>query len=185
MIHFPSDIAVPVWRFGSDEVFTLTPVDSIPDDEAACERLVSICNEQLIYSFLFNDLLGGEPYSVDHASAWLVWARKGWREATHFAFVVVDVNTRIVAACDIKTSQSVNAEIGYWCSLDATGVMTNAVQAMLHLAGEAGFRSFQAYTRPDNVRSARLLRRLGFSQNRSDCPNGRHLYRYRLDQPAP
>lgn len=38
--------------------------------------------------------------------------------------------------------------------------------------------------RPNNVRSRRLLTRLGFSRTRSDCPNGRHLYRYSLDSSA-
>ena len=182
MIRFPRVIDVSIRRYGSGEVFSLVRGDSVPSDKRTCDRLVSVCNEPLIYSSLFRDLFAGRPYSVDDANGWLTWVRDGWLYSSHFAFVVLDDRECIVAACDIKCAQPENAEIGYWCSATASGVMSNAARAMIDLAARAGFQSFIAYTRPGNVRSEHVLDRLGFSRAESVGADGRHLHRYHVVQ---
>ena len=182
MSCFPSRIEIPIQCYLTAESFRLVRGDSIPDDDHTRECLVSVCNEPLIYSWLFRDLCAGRPYAMEHAAGWLAWMKRGWQESTHFAFVVLDDRGCIVAACDIKTNESDNAEIGYWCSVSARGVMTNAVQAMIDLALQAGFRSFIAYTRTGNHRSERVLGRLGFTRTQAIQADERQLHRYDTDR---
>jgi RimJ/RimL family protein N-acetyltransferase len=50
--------------------------------------------------------------------------------------------------------------------------MTNAVSLLLQLAARAGYRSLAAVTLVTNVRSQRLLRRVGFEQTRIETEKG-------------
>jgi RimJ/RimL family protein N-acetyltransferase len=55
-------------------------------------------------------------------------------------------------------------EVGYWASARSPGFMTPAVAALCDLARGAGYRSLYARTRPENERSAAVLRRNGFRE---------------------
>lgn len=178
MICFPSQICEALPRHNSEQRFSLVRADSIVANARVRWQLVAVCNEPEIYRWLFADLCGGNSYSVEDADTWINWAYGGWRENTHFAFAVLDQQTDIVAACDIKSNAMVDAEIGYWCSTSASGVTTNAVRAMIDVALRAGFRSFIGYTRPGNARSVAVLARLGFSHSAAPCEDGRFLHRY-------
>jgi RimJ/RimL family protein N-acetyltransferase len=112
------------------------------------------------------------------ADSWLHWARRGWSENAHFTFAVLDQWGDVSAACDIKSNSVTDAEIGYWCSTSASGIMTNAVRAMIEVALHAGFQSFIAYTRPGNVRSIAVLGRLGFSCSTVGGVDGRFRHHY-------
>jgi RimJ/RimL family protein N-acetyltransferase len=78
-----------------------------------------------------------------------------------------------------KSNTEIDAEIGYWCSASASGIMTNALHAMIRTALHAGFQSFIAYTRPGNMRSVAVLNRLGFSHGPAAGDDGRLLHGYR------
>ncbi len=178
MICFPTSIREPVRRHESEQRFSLVRADSLIADDRMLEQLVAICNEPEIYRWLFAGLCCGMPYRSQHAEAWLQWARRGWLENTHFAFAVLDEQGDIVAACDIKSNTVRDAEIGYWCSKSASGIMTHAVRAMIDLALRAGFQSFTAYTHPGNTRSLAVLNRLGFSCPEVAGDDGRFLHCY-------
>lgn len=178
MLCFPSPICEPVRRHNSEQQFSLVRADSLVANERTLQQLVAVCNEPEIYRWLFADLCGGKPYSPKDADAWLYWAYRGWSENTHFAFAVLDQWGDVLAACDIKSNSVIDAEIGYWCSTAASGIMTDAVRAMIDVALRAGFRSFIAYTRPGNVRSVAVLGRLGFARPTVAGDDGRFRHRY-------
>jgi hypothetical protein len=106
-------------------------------------RIVSICNEPLVYDFLFRRQLAGKPYDESTASSFLSWATRGWAEKTHYVFLVVDGVEKIDAAVDIKSNHLRDAEIGYWASSESTGAATNAVAARGRI-----YRKFRKILRP-------------------------------------
>ncbi len=64
---------------------------------------------------------------------------------------------------DIKSANLESAEIGYWLSAHHSGVMTNAVCALVQLARDAGYAELFALIRPTNTRSANVVARAGFT----------------------
>ena len=130
---------------------------------AAVDRIIDCCNEDRIYRWLFETRLSGRPYSQADAADWLSWLRDGWTQQSHFAFLILEDESQLpVGSCDIKSSNRLDAEIGYWSSARTPGVATPAVRLMIRLARDAGFASFHAMVHPQNDRSLRLLERLGF-----------------------
>lgn len=125
-------------------------------------RIVSICNEPLVYE-LFRSRLDGKPYDESQAISFLSWANQGWSENSHYVFFVTDQNGEIHAAVDIKSNQLQDAEIGYWASSKSSGGVTNAVASLCLLGKSAGYKNFVGLTVPDNERSAWVLRRNAFS----------------------
>ncbi|MBS1911532.1 MAG: GNAT family N-acetyltransferase [Bacteroidetes bacterium] len=144
-------------------VYRIVPVDEdFTGGAAAIEAIVECCNQPLIYDLLFAERCAGVPYSGSDAAGFLDWCRAGWREGTHFPFLLCDAGGTIVGAMDIKSAERPTAEIGYWLSADHSGVMTNAVRILATIAGHAGYRGLHALVRPGNDRSRGVLDRAGF-----------------------
>lgn len=163
--------------------YRLVRADTIDPTDAQCAAITSVCNEPPVYEFLFRTRLDGAPYPHEKAREFLAWAQRGWAEATHFVFVVVDGTGTICAAADIKSPDLASAEIGYWASSRHAGVMTPAVAALCELARAAGFRSLFATVKPENSRSIAVLERNGFARDAEGAakPSGpRLLYRRSL-----
>jgi RimJ/RimL family protein N-acetyltransferase len=161
MISFPQK-QVSVRNALTGEEYLLVALDSIDPSEEAIERVTSICNEPLVYDWLFRKMLSGEPYPPSKAKEWFEWAAMGWAQNAFFVFGVLDPDGRLAAACDIKTADAAGAEVGYWASCGHRGIMTNALKGLIDLAKGAGFESLFAEVREDNVRSQAVLRRAGF-----------------------
>jgi RimJ/RimL family protein N-acetyltransferase len=135
-------------------------------------EVARVCNEPLVYDVLFRRGLGGAPYPAAAARGFLEWAHRGWREGTHFVFLVRSGSGAVQAALDLKAARLEAEEIGYWASARAPGYMTPAVAALCDLARSAGYRSLYARTRPDNERSAAVLRRNGFRELEGSVADG-------------
>ena len=136
--------------------------DQVAADDARAAEVVAICNEPLVYEWLFRERCRGEPYAAGQAVDWLLWMKDGWESNSHFGFVVADPQGRITAACDIKSADPEGAEVGYWASANHRGIMTNVVNEIIHCAWEAGYRSLKAGARHGNLRSRSVLQRAGF-----------------------
>ena len=164
-IHFPKKIAFKN-HFDGIELH-LSRADCIEANPTVQKRVTSICNQSTVYRNLFKERLKGARYSLTDADEFLAWAHAGWDLSTHFVFIIIDVQSRIVGAIDIKSAELDNAEIGYWADSDYPGNVTNAVLAMIDSAIETGFVRFTAFVRPDNVKSACVLERAGFSLSKT------------------
>ncbi|HVZ40576.1 MAG TPA: GNAT family N-acetyltransferase [Candidatus Kapabacteria bacterium] len=144
-------------------IYRIVPVDEeFVGGPEAIAAIVECCNQPLIYDLLFAERCAGVPYSESDAAGFLDWCRAGWREGTHFPFVLCDAGGTVAGAMDIKSAERPSAEIGYWLSADHSGVMTNAVRALAMMARHAGYRGLHALVRPENDRSHRVLQRAGF-----------------------
>lgn len=144
--------------------------------------LVRICNEPAIYDFLFRERLEGQPYPTSKAESFISWGASGWREGTHFVFIVTTDETpfRIVAAADIKSADLNAAEVGYWASVEHSGVMTPVVSKMCSLAKEAGYQSLFARVRKNNSRSISVLSLNDFEKSSAETTETHFVFRRKL-----
>ncbi len=153
----------------------LQSVDSVDRTAEQLDRITSICNEDQVYSQLFQGMFSGLPYPRTSAEEWLSWGADGWESGSHFVFAVLDSSGHVAAACDIKDANPDGAEIGYWSSASHKGIMTNAVRAMMDLARGAGFQGFFAEVHQENLRSQGVLVRSGFGPSDMTARRPAHL----------
>jgi len=161
-VRFPSVINVSIRNSVTGANYILVRGDTIRPSFAHLAEIVGICNEPNVYGWLFEDKLQGKPYTRVKAVEWLTRSADGWRQGSHFIFVVTTAAGKVAAACEIMSNDANGAEIGYWSSEHHRGVMTNAVSEMCDLAQRAGFRALSARVRRGNARSTGVLRRVGF-----------------------
>jgi len=157
------------------DTYLLQAIDALQPTEDHIEKVTSICNEPELYRWLYREMFDGQPYPSDSAVDWISWGMEGWRDGSHFIFVVLDSSGEVAAACDIKSSDPSHAEIGYWMGKEHKGIMTNAVLAMLDLAEQAGFEGFYAEVHPENERSQAVLQRTGFMLSKDKPQKSGHL----------
>ncbi|MBN1153167.1 MAG: GNAT family N-acetyltransferase [Dehalococcoidia bacterium] len=162
---FGSYLEVAVVRYGTGDSYRMRSLDiSCSVSDADIADIVSICNESLVWRFLFRDRLGGRSYRQEDARSFVEWARKGWESGEHMVFFLRDQEKHIGACIDIGgLAESGEALIGYWAGVHHGGVMTNAVESLSQLAAEAGYLKLVALVEGENVRSSAVLRRAGFS----------------------
>lgn len=146
------------------ETYLLCPFHQIDATPQTLKTIASICNEPLVYRWCFRKLCEGQPYPTEMASDWLKLSTEGWKNDTHYVYVVTDSAGQIAAACDIKSSNLDRAEVGYWSSAYHRGIMMNSVRAMIQLADEAGFRVLFADIHPENERSLAVIQRCDFDK---------------------
>ena len=178
-IPHPIRIAFPNARTG--ELYALESVDDATRfGLEAAAQVAAVCDEPLIYERLFRHRLAGHPYDAANGWRFLTWAENHWRAGTAFVFVITHPIDGIVGALDVKSTDVVGAEIGYWLSARHSGVMTNAVTLMRDLAWAAGYRALFALTDPDNTRSQAVLTRVGFVEDGVFERNGETYRMFRI-----
>ena len=121
--------------------------------------------------------------SLDHLAPWMPWAQepmtldsqltffretdKQWDEGTNFVYGVFDPSGRIIGGTGYHVRNGPGVlEIGYWLARDAggRGVMTRVTDALTRAAaGVAGVKRVEIHCDADNVRSAAIPKRLGYS----------------------
>ena len=161
-----ADLKPPVIRKfkAFDKSYTLKSLDdSYKLTKNHIEIITSACNEELIYRFLFRSGLQGRKYTARDANEFIKWARKGWRDGTHFVFLILDADADPIGCIDISSNETEHAPIGYWITSRVKGIMGNVINCLTGIAREAGYRNLYAVVEPVNVRSSNLLKRTGFS----------------------
>ena len=141
--------------------YTLRPLDG--SWTPALLEIVRVCNEPRVYE-LFRRKLSGVPYGLENAGLFVAWAERGWQFGTHFVLALLSEPGCVVGALDIKSPERDCAEIGYWLSAYHRGLMTNAVVELQSIAREMGYRGLYARVRPENLPSAAVLLRAGFTE---------------------
>lgn len=157
--------------------YRMVPAVQVAATPEHLENLASICNQQAIYDFLFRERFNGRPYGMNDGQSFLDWAGKGWREQTHFVFLLLAPSGLIAGALDIKSGDRVMAEIGYWCSTLHRGLMSGAVAELKSMASQASFTTLFGRVRKDNIASIKVLERNGFV-SLGDWPGDSNRLRY-------
>ena len=127
------------------------------------QTIAEICNEELVYRFLFQDRLKGKAYEINDAHKFIIWAKECWKKESSYFFIIQDQDNNIVACTDIGSSDLKEAPIGYWATMHSPGVMTNAVKCLITVARNAGYKKLYALVEPVNVKSIGVVQRTGFS----------------------
>src|SRR5207244_1033493 len=117
----------------------LTRLDAREITADLLEQVTRICNEPLIYDFLFRRSLHGAPYPLENARQFLDSAVAAWRDRTHFVFLIQRGDDSIVGNVDLMSPHLDAAEIGYWATSRAPGFMTPAIAALCDVARRAGY----------------------------------------------
>jgi len=162
---FGEHVDVPVERHDTGETYRMVSIDAgYEASEGDIDSIVSICNEPLVYRFLFRDRLAGKVYDERDARDFAAWARGGWSLGEHLVFLVRAPGDVIAACIDIGVlDESGRGFIGYWSSELHRGVMTNAVERLATLAKDVGYRTLYTFVEEENLRSLAVLKRAGFT----------------------
>lgn len=161
MINFSAK-QTPVLNAIDGRQYQLRAFDLLSPSETQMQQIATLCNEDVIYQWLFNERLSGKPYSVECALQWWNWAVDGWNKNTHFVFGILDAAGNLVGSCDIKNADPNSAEIGYWAGSAERGIVTNSIIRMLSIGKEAGFRRYIASIHKNNAKSQAVAIRAGF-----------------------
>lgn len=181
--RFDTGIRREVRSLKTGAMYLLQRADAIESTDRNLADIVRICNEPAVYQVLFAEVLAGQPYPREKAARFLEWAAKGWRDGTHFVFLVTTADERVVAAIDIGSARLDAGEVGYWCSAEHTGLMSAALAALCELAGAAGYTGLFARTKLANIRSQSVLLRNGFVRDDVAPEVGGRLFVYRWVRP--
>jgi RimJ/RimL family protein N-acetyltransferase len=154
--------AMHVKNFLNGGLYELVRADRLGVTQERLEQIARVCNEPAVYEWLFKDRLKGKEYTPSDSALFMAWCCRRWQESGPYAFFVVKDGGEIAACCDIKSNEAEGAEVGYWASERHRGVMTNSVVQLCALARETGYQWLSARTRKGNLRSARVLQRVGF-----------------------
>ena len=150
--------------YNSKKQYRLISIDStFKASESDLETITKICNEELVYRFLFQDRLKGSAYIISDARKFIIWAQDCWKKGEGFFFFIRDEHNNIVACLDINSYNLDRAAIGYWATENAPGIMTNAVKHLCKIAKKAGYKKLYALVEPVNIKSIGVLQRTGFT----------------------
>jgi RimJ/RimL family protein N-acetyltransferase len=178
---FHNPIREPLINYKTQEVFHLISLDSYFEvTQVVMDQIIAICNEALVYAFVFEKYLNGVPYSVANANYFIQWAKEGWLKNIRFVFLIITSNNQVAGTIDIRTNNLDGGEIGAWLSGKHSGVMTNAVLKLMELANAAGYKKMFAWVAPTNARSIGALQRLGFIDVSPADEALRSLIRYEI-----
>lgn len=158
----PENISISHYPDGSPAYLDSLRRDKLKPDDY--EDIIRICNQKGVKKWLFERILGDEPYTIDNVNYWLDdLADKGWQNGSAFVYVIRNLNDRIVGAINIKSDDINGAEIGYWADETEPGYMTSAGVALIQEAKLAGYKKLFAIVGKGNNKSSKTLLRIGFN----------------------
>ncbi len=126
------------------------------------QAITRICSQDEVYDMTFRYRMAGKPYTEEKARNFITRLQAGWRDQTRFTFIVRNSNNEIIGTIDIKSPDLDGAEIGYWSDKNSSGFMTNALNELVLVAAQAGYRTLHAKVLTHNTKSTNLLERVGF-----------------------
>ena len=163
-LHFQSPKIKEFTGYNSKKQYRLISIDDKSEvSESDLKTITEICNEELVYRFLFQDRLKGKAYEINDARKFIIWAKECWKKEISYFFLIRDWNNAIVACTDIGSSSLKEAPIGYWATMNSPGVMTNAVKHLSTIARNAGYKKLYALVEPVNIKSIGVVQRAGFT----------------------
>ena len=159
---FDNLLPAPILNHLTGEAYLLQRVDRFLFTNQHHMQITDICNEPRVYDLLFRERRRGIAYKLQDARGFIQWGVDGWRTQNYFLFFVTNEANEIAAAVDIKGSNLVSSEIGYWCSEHHRGIMTNAVATLTTVMTKAGYTKAHALVLPTNDLSSNVLLRNNF-----------------------
>jgi RimJ/RimL family protein N-acetyltransferase len=141
--------------------------------------------------------------SLEHLRPWMAWAQepateeqmaevyadgdRAWSERTDFLYVVVDAGGEVIGGSGLHPRLGpTGLEIGYWIHVDhaGRGLATEVARALTAAAfGVPGIERVRIQCALDNVRSARVPEKLGFTLvGEGEAADGRPLQQWVVER---
>ncbi|MBU4209846.1 GNAT family N-acetyltransferase [Patescibacteria group bacterium] len=146
----------------NEECFLVSNENGSKFTKADLTKITQICNQPLVYNFLFKYKFKGRSYRINDAKKFIEWIVEGWTKQKWFVFFIRNSQNEIIGAIDIKSNNLELTEVGYWADYNHSGIITNATQTLIKLAKRVGYKKLYATTMPNNSRSQNVLTRNGF-----------------------
>ncbi len=160
--QFAKKIEKRIINFKTGEYYKLLGGLEISLSEKDIISIQETCSQKEIYNILFKLRFHDKPYTLEDANLFVKYVQEGWKNSTHFVFLIRNTENKIVGAIDIKSPDLDRAEVGYWADVNSRGFMTNALTEICSIAKKAKYKKLFAEVRPDNYKSAAVLQRVGF-----------------------
>ncbi|MHB9020159.1 MAG: GNAT family N-acetyltransferase [Minisyncoccota bacterium] len=173
-----SKIKREIVNFSNGEKYEIFGGPNMVFSDNDVEKITKICSQKDAYDILFKNKLNGKPYTEENAHSFINWIKEGWKNQTHFVFLIRKKDSEIVGAIDIKSPDLNRAEIGYWADEDYRGFMTNTVNELSSLAKEIGYIKLFAGVITKNHKSIAVLERAGFKKIKEDKKDGEDHFVY-------
>ena len=143
-------------NFKNQKMYRLVSSKDLNPTNEQLESMVQACNSIEIFKWLFSEMCPN-GYTKENAIGFLKWARQGWLDNSHFVFLILSDDDKIVGAIDIKSNNLEAGEIGYWVHQDHSGLASNAVAKIIEIAKLAGYKTLFAQTKKGNEKSNQVL----------------------------
>lgn len=127
--------------------------------------IAEICSQEEIYDLLFKRRFEGRPYTIADAEKFITWLKQGWVDDSYFVFLIRNDENKIIGAIDIKSADLESAEVGYWADKNEPGFMTAALEEIVVIAKNAGYKKLWAKVLTSNNKSIGVLERNQFQKN--------------------
>lgn len=165
-------------NYKTGEVCELRSIDSsLQITDSQLNNIVKVCNEPLVFELLSKNL-GISEYALENAKQFIEWAHEGWDKQEWFVFLIFNANNEVVGAIDIKSNNLDDAEVGFWLSQNASGIITMAISKLSELARFAGFKKLVALVDPKNEKSKAALTRANYKNTGDIKENDRDYTRF-------
>lgn len=161
---FENKVKSYIVNFLNGDRYEMLGGDNIVFSDNDLIKIIKICSQENCYKMIFERRLQGKPYLLKDAVSYTDWVKSGWKQQSHFAFIVRDVKGEFIGTLDIKSSNLDNAEAGCWADENYRGFMTNAFTELVKLAKEAGYKKLYSRIKPDNIKSQNMVLKSGFKK---------------------
>ncbi|MCX6716489.1 MAG: GNAT family N-acetyltransferase [Candidatus Taylorbacteria bacterium] len=159
---FEEKINCRIKNFLNTDIYQMLGGSNILFSEKDLQKIIDICSQKDCYEMIFKRRLNGGPYLLKDAVSYTNWVMEGWRNHSHFAFIVRNNTGEFIGTLDIKSPDLDNAEVGCWADENYRGFMTNAFKELIALAKNAGYKKLYARIKSENSRSYNMVMRSGF-----------------------
>ncbi len=109
---FSQNLRVQLRHPLTGHVYTLLRADHLPFAHQRAVEVAAVCNEPLVCDGLFRTRRQGQPCAVTEGESFLTWAAAGWRDGTHFVFLLLDDAAHVVGTLDVKSAERDAGEVG-------------------------------------------------------------------------
>lgn len=105
--------------------------------------------------------------SIQDTLAFLAWSDAQWEKWPAGPYLIESGDGRLLGSTGLGFENPAVAETGYVLAVDAwgRGYATESLNAVATIAREVGVRRLHAHYHPENIRSARVLQKCGFTED--------------------
>lgn len=157
--------------------------DKTQFDETDIEAVRNILNQPEVLK-AFRKGKTDLEFDQEETRNFLNWLKRMSGEDKQHTFFVYTSDNRFIGSIEFQKVENNTATVGFWADNNRSGFMTNAITALIPVARkEFKLKEFNSYAVLDNTKSQRLLKRIGFIEEKIVInPRGVRLIKFLLKE---